>query len=72
MTNKIEFTKEATDQIEKIVLKQGSDIYFRISVQGGGCSGFKYNFTFDSKIEKDDRILLMTIFLNIHSLNPRF
>ena len=27
MTNKIEFTKEATDQIEKIVLKQGSDIY---------------------------------------------
>tara|TARA_X000000368_G_C23031518_1_gene712797 strand:+ start:480 stop:797 length:318 start_codon:yes stop_codon:yes gene_type:complete len=61
MTNKIEFTKEATDQIEKIVLKQGSDIYFRISVQGGGCSGFKYNFTFDSKIEKDDRIFNKTL-----------
>ena len=28
--------------------------YFRIAVQGGGCSGFKYNFTFDDKIEKDD------------------
>ena len=61
MTNKIEFTKEATDQIEKIVLKQGSDIYFRISVQGGGCSGFKYNFSFDKKIEAEDIIFNKTI-----------
>ena len=28
--------------------------YFRIAVQGGGCSGFKYNFSFDNKVEKDD------------------
>ena len=28
--------------------------YFRITVQGGGCSGFKYNFSFDNKVEKDD------------------
>ncbi len=61
MTNKIEFTKEAKDEIEKIVLKQGSNIYFRISVQGGGCSGFKYNFTFDTKIEKDDHIFNKTL-----------
>ena len=54
MTNKIEFTDEANNQIKRITSDQGKDCYFRISVQGGGCSGFKYNFSFDNKIEKDD------------------
>jgi len=55
-TKKIEFTDQALKQIEKIVLENGQKKYFRISVKGGGCSGFKYNFTFDDKIEKDDII----------------
>ena len=25
-----------------------------MSVEGGGCSGFKYNFTIDSKVNDDD------------------
>jgi len=54
MTNKIEFTLEASKQIEKIISEQEKNCYFRISVLGGGCSGFKYNFSFDKKIEKDD------------------
>jgi iron-sulfur cluster insertion protein len=54
MTNKIDFTEEANKQIIKILTEQGKNSYFRISVQGGGCSGFKYNFSFDGKIEKDD------------------
>ena len=61
MVKKIEFTKNALQQIEKIVLENGSNKYFRISVKGGGCSGFKYNFTFDDKIEKDDQIFNKTI-----------
>jgi iron-sulfur cluster insertion protein len=61
MTNKIEFTKEANKQILKILSEQDSDSYFRISVQGGGCSGFKYNFTFDEKIEKDDIVFNKTV-----------
>ena len=40
-TKKIQFTNEALKQIEKIVLENGPKKYFRISVQGGGCSGFK-------------------------------
>ena len=54
MTNKIEFTEEANKQISRIVTDQGPNTYFRISVQGGGCSGFKYNFSFDDKVDKDD------------------
>ena len=53
MEKKLEFTNSAKNQIEKITKSEGKK-YFRISVQGGGCSGFKYNFSFDDKIEKDD------------------
>ena len=61
MTNKIEFTEEAIKQINKIVSKNGEKKYFRISVKGGGCSGFKYNFTFEDKIEKEDLIFNNTL-----------
>jgi iron-sulfur cluster insertion protein len=61
MTNKIEFTKEANKQITKIISEQGKSTYFRISVQGGGCSGFKYNFSFDDKVESNDVVFDKTI-----------
>jgi iron-sulfur cluster insertion protein len=61
MTNKIEFTEEAIKQISKILSEQEENSYFRISVQGGGCSGFKYNFTFDEKIQKEDVVFNKTI-----------
>ena len=61
MTNKIEFTDSAKKEIERIVLKKGLNTYFRISVKGGGCSGFKYNFTFDDKINSNDNVFNKTL-----------
>ena len=61
MTNKIEFTEEANRQITKIISEKGNNSYFRISVEGGGCSGFKYDFSFDEKIEVDDVLFNKTI-----------
>ena len=61
MNNIIEFTAEANKQIIKIISEQDPNTFFRISVQGGGCSGFKYNFSFNSKIEKDDVVFNKTI-----------
>ena len=55
MEKKLEFTDSAKNQIEKIT-KSEEKKYLRIAVQGGGCSGFKYNFSFNSKVEKDDII----------------
>ena len=54
MTKKIEFTERAKKQIHKITSENESKKYFRISVKGGGCSGFKYNFSFDNSITKED------------------
>ena len=53
MEKKLEFTNRAKSQIQKIT-KSEAKKYFRIAVQGGGCSGFKYNFTFDDKLGIDD------------------
>tara|TARA_X000001036_G_scaffold248776_1_gene231817 strand:- start:110 stop:427 length:318 start_codon:yes stop_codon:yes gene_type:complete len=56
MTKKIEFTNRAKEQIEKIINDDQLKKFFRISVKGGGCSGFKYDFSFDNKIESEDII----------------
>ena len=53
MEKKLEFTKKAKEQIARIT-KSEAKKYFRIAVHGGGCSGFKYNFSFDDKVDKDD------------------
>jgi len=67
MEKKLEFTNRAKNQIE-IITKAEAKKYFRISVQGGGCSGFKYNFGFDDKIQKDDILFDKTI-IDKESLN---
>ena len=60
MEKKLEFTDSAKNQIEKIT-KSEEKKYFRISVQGGGCFGFKYKFSIDDRIEKDDILFNKTV-----------
>jgi len=55
MEKKLNFTDQALNQIN-LITKGNEKKYFRITVQGGGCSGFKYNFGFDSKSNGDDVI----------------
>ena len=53
MEKKLNFTHQALNQIN-IITKDQDKKFFRITVQGGGCSGFKYNFGFDTKTNDDD------------------
>ena len=53
MEKKLNFTDQALNQINMITKDQDKK-FFRITVQGGGCSGFKYNFGFDTKTNNDD------------------
>ena len=48
-------SKEALERV-KILLNDEEGSYFRISVLGGGCSGFQYDFSFDKKPKDDDMI----------------
>ena len=54
MTNKLEFTNRAKEQIEIIVNRDKLKKFFRITVKGGGCSGLKYAFSFDSQTNSED------------------
>ena len=67
MEKKLEFTNRAKNQIEKIT-KSEAKKYFRIAVHGGGCSGFKYNFSFVDEKEKDYILFDLTI-IDKNSLN---
>ena len=67
MEKKLNFTDKALNQIN-LITKGDEKKYFRITVQGGGCSGFKYNFGFDSKMNRDDIIFGKTI-IDKSSLN---
>tara|TARA_B100001013_G_scaffold296008_1_gene196455 strand:+ start:262 stop:594 length:333 start_codon:yes stop_codon:yes gene_type:complete len=55
MKNQITITEEASKQILSLINKENSsNLYFRIKVDGGGCAGFQYNFTFTDKKDNKD------------------
>ena len=54
MISEINFSKEAVEKINQLVSKKPSGTFFRIAVKGGGCSGFKYDFSFDTIIDSND------------------
>jgi len=61
MSNKIQFTDTAKKEISRIISQDSSKKYFRISVLGGGCSGFKYNFSFEDKVQDNDSLFDQTV-----------
>ncbi|KAH8278511.1 hypothetical protein KR018_004325, partial [Drosophila ironensis] len=51
---------EASVQVSESCLKRLREIctdgtFLRVTVEGGGCSGFQYKFDLDSKLNEDDR-----------------
>ena len=56
MIKEINFSKKAVERISQLLSKKPRGTFFRIAVKGGGCSGFKYDFTFDTNIEKNDLV----------------
>ena len=54
MIKEINFSKKAVERVNQLIAKKPSGTFFRIAVKGGGCSGFKYDFSFDKKLEETD------------------
>ena len=49
------FTDSAAAKVKDLIAEEGNpDLKLRVFVQGGGCSGFQYGFTFDEAVNEDD------------------
>jgi iron-sulfur cluster insertion protein len=58
MPSPLVFTDSAAGKVRLLIDEEGNpDLKLRVFVQGGGCSGFQYGFTFDESINDDDTVM---------------
>ncbi len=50
-------TESAARRVAFLLKQEKPGAKLRIAVQGGGCSGFQYNFDFDNKQNEDDTLI---------------
>lgn len=55
MEDSIVITDSVVKKVHELILEENEpNLKLRIFVQGGGCSGFQYGFTFDEVANEDD------------------
>ena len=52
----LKLTDNAIERLTQIAKDHGRR-YCRLSVKGGGCAGFEYEWSFEDEAEKDDHII---------------
>lgn len=51
----IDLQQSAVIKLKELIAEENDpDLKLRVFVQGGGCSGFQYGFTFDNEQNEDD------------------
>lgn len=53
----ITLSDRAAKRVAEIVAGEGDGVMLRVSVSGGGCSGFQYGFTLDDARAEDDLVI---------------
>ena len=49
------FTDAAAQKVGQLIEQEGNAaLKLRVYIQGGGCSGFQYGFTFDEEVQEGD------------------
>lgn len=57
-TDPLLFTDSAALKVKQLIEEENNNsLMLRVFVQGGGCSGFQYGFTFDENLQDGDTIL---------------
>ncbi|NOQ69349.1 MAG: iron-sulfur cluster insertion protein ErpA [Gammaproteobacteria bacterium] len=52
------FTEAAANKVKALVEEEKNpNLKLRVSVDGGGCSGFQYGFAFDENVSDDDAVI---------------
>ena len=58
MPDPLVFSDSAASKVRELIAEEGNpDLKLRVFVQGGGCSGFQYGFTFDEEVNEDDTVM---------------
>ena len=57
MTQAVTISERAARRIGEILRNEGDGAMLRISVEGGGCSGFQYKFDVDRARADDDMVI---------------
>ena len=57
MTTAVTISERAARRIGEILKGEGGGAMLRISVEGGGCSGFQYKFDVDHAKAEDDLVI---------------
>lgn len=55
--SQVSVSASAAKRIATLTAAEGAGMMFRIAVNGGGCSGFQYDFSFDAA-QGDDDVLI--------------
>ena len=54
----IQFSVNAANKVSELINEEENpSLNLRVSITGGGCSGFQYGFSFDEEINEDDTIV---------------
>jgi iron-sulfur cluster insertion protein len=53
----VSLSNSAVKRIASLISAEGdASLMLRLSVSGGGCSGFQYGFSFDNSVQTDDHL----------------
>jgi iron-sulfur cluster insertion protein len=68
------FTSAAAKKVAELIADEGNpELMLRIYVQGGGCSGFQYGFTFDESVnEGDEKVVTDGVTLLIDPMSIQY
>ena len=52
------FTQSAAQRVYELLKEEGDfSLKLRVYIEGGGCSGFQYGFTFDETVNEGDTVI---------------
>lgn len=57
----IRFSVSAADKVAELIQAENNPaLNLRVSIAGGGCSGFQYGFSFDEQMNEDDTVIVQS------------
>jgi iron-sulfur cluster insertion protein len=68
------FTEAAANKVASLIEEEGNpELMLRVYIQGGGCSGFQYGFTFDeSETEGDTKVITSGVTLLVDPMSMQY